>query len=293
MKLQEVRVGPRPLACFAPPLGEQRIREAEQRAGAARDHLTGRAFWNVNSTAHGGGVAEMLPLLLAYARGVGIDARWLVIGGEPAFFRLTRRLHHALHGSVGDGSPLGEQERAVYERVLRENARELALLQYDELLAAIARFAVGPSALALADAAMVMREARERLDWPHFLHDARDRRLRSRANTVFAELRRILGIAIPGAVAAELCSDASAEAIEPGDTRRWGDRDPATSVEAARAYWACTRNQGTRARRAGDLVLFLRDLWGLDHVWELPMEVARRCVARSGRVARGMTRPLR
>ena len=34
--------------------------------------------WNVNSTARGGGVAEMLRSLLAYARGAGVDVRWLV-----------------------------------------------------------------------------------------------------------------------------------------------------------------------------------------------------------------------
>ena len=39
-------------------------------------------FWNVNSTARGGGVAEMLPWLLAYARGAGVDARWLVLDGH-------------------------------------------------------------------------------------------------------------------------------------------------------------------------------------------------------------------
>ena len=67
----------------------------------------------------------MLPTLIAYARGAGIDARWLVIEGAPDFFRLTKRLHHALHGSSGDGSPLGDAERDLYEQVLRANAKEL------------------------------------------------------------------------------------------------------------------------------------------------------------------------
>ena len=38
--------------------------------------LAGRTFWNVNSTARGGGVAEMLRSLIGYARGAGVDARW-------------------------------------------------------------------------------------------------------------------------------------------------------------------------------------------------------------------------
>ena len=46
--------------------------------------------WHVNSTAHGGGVAEMLQSLLAYARGAGVDARWLTIAGHEEFFRVTK-----------------------------------------------------------------------------------------------------------------------------------------------------------------------------------------------------------
>jgi trehalose synthase len=68
----------------------------------------------------------MLRPLLSYVRGAGIDARWLVIQGSEAFFRITKRLHHALHGADGDGSPLGPRERRVYEETLRENALELA-----------------------------------------------------------------------------------------------------------------------------------------------------------------------
>lgn len=87
----------------------------------SRDLLAGRTVWHVNSTAEGGGVAEMLRSLLAYARGAGIDARWAVIEGEPEFFRITKRLHHALHGSAGDGSPLGAQASRSYADVLRPN----------------------------------------------------------------------------------------------------------------------------------------------------------------------------
>ena len=42
---------------------------------------------NVNSTASGGGVAELLQTLLAYVRGVGVDARWVVIEGDRGVLR--------------------------------------------------------------------------------------------------------------------------------------------------------------------------------------------------------------
>ncbi|RMD85153.1 MAG: glycosyltransferase [Candidatus Dadabacteria bacterium] len=90
-----------------------------------REHFAGRVIWNINSTARGGGVAEMLRYLVAYARGAGVDARWAVIAGEPEFFHITKRLHNALHGERGDGSPLGDEQRKIYERVLHQNATEL------------------------------------------------------------------------------------------------------------------------------------------------------------------------
>jgi trehalose synthase len=90
--------------------------------------LAGRTVWNINSTATGGGVAEMLASLLTYPRAIGIDARWSVIEGTPEFFTVTKRLHHALQGSAGDGSPLGEEQHTVYELVSEENADELRRL---------------------------------------------------------------------------------------------------------------------------------------------------------------------
>jgi trehalose synthase len=92
----------------------------------ARGVIGSRVIWNVNSTARGGGVAELLQSLVAYVRGVGFDCRWTVIAGDPEFFELTKRIHNRLHGSAGDGGELGDHERAVYERVSAENARELS-----------------------------------------------------------------------------------------------------------------------------------------------------------------------
>lgn len=88
--------------------------------------LDGAAVICVNSTASGGGVAEMLQVLLPYARGVGVDARWLVIDGDEQFFAITKRLHNHLYGTIGDGGALSEDEHAHYAAVLRANAAELA-----------------------------------------------------------------------------------------------------------------------------------------------------------------------
>src|SRR5438105_2083605 len=91
----------------------------------ARTCFRGRRLWCVNSTAKGGGVAEMLQSLLGYLRGAGIDARWLVIEGDEDFFVLTKRIHNQLHGETGDDGALGSNELEIYEQCLRPSAEEI------------------------------------------------------------------------------------------------------------------------------------------------------------------------
>jgi len=109
-------------------IGSERMARFEMVAEVAQSVLAGHSVLNVNSTATGGGVAEMLQTLLAYVRVAGVDARWLVIEGDPEFFAITKRIHNGLYGSPGDGGELGQAERARYERVLAQNAEELLTL---------------------------------------------------------------------------------------------------------------------------------------------------------------------
>src|SRR5215471_13881955 len=120
--MQEVHISARGVQPFESLVGAERVRAIEKRAVAIRERLGSRVIWNVNSTASGGGVAEMLHSVLRYARGLGINARWLVIDAPPEFFRITKRVHNALHGSAGDGSPMGPDQAAVLERVMHDNA---------------------------------------------------------------------------------------------------------------------------------------------------------------------------
>jgi trehalose synthase len=111
---------------FRSVLPAERFEEFERANQEARKLLAGRVVWNINSTARGGGVVELLRPLVGYARGMGIDARWLVIDGTPEFFDVTKRIHNRLHGSAGDGDPLDERARRLYEDVLAANTTELA-----------------------------------------------------------------------------------------------------------------------------------------------------------------------
>lgn len=131
---QLVPISSHPLERFQPLLGED-YAEIEKVAAWAHTGFAGRAIWHVNSTAHGGGVAEILGTLLPYARAAGVDVRWAVLQGEPEFFAVTKRLHNHLHGEPGDGGALDESARRAYEATLLANLEGLApLIQRGDII---------------------------------------------------------------------------------------------------------------------------------------------------------------
>ncbi|HTZ09667.1 MAG TPA: hypothetical protein VMB72_11370, partial [Acidimicrobiales bacterium] len=112
---REFEVPAAPLERFHPLIGEERYARLTAAAGRMRGLLGSGAVWNVNSTHRGGGVAEMLQVLLGYSRGAGLDMRWLVVGGDPRFFALTKRIHNRVQGVRGDDGALDGAERAHYD----------------------------------------------------------------------------------------------------------------------------------------------------------------------------------
>jgi trehalose synthase len=125
--LHEVPVASLSPERFRALLGD-RYERVDEAIDASRRLLHGRVVWHVNSAARGGGVAELLQSLLAYARGAGVDVRWMTISGNPDFFQVTKRIHNRLHESEGDGGPLGPEEREIYDAALAEAAAELVEL---------------------------------------------------------------------------------------------------------------------------------------------------------------------
>jgi trehalose synthase len=122
----QVDVSPMDTERFRSVLPPDRYEEFERTAAEARELLAGRVVWNVNSTAQGGGVVELLRSIVPYGRGAGVDNRWLVIDGTPEFFTITKRIHNRLHGAEGDGEPLDDKARRIYESVLAQNMEALA-----------------------------------------------------------------------------------------------------------------------------------------------------------------------
>lgn len=110
------------------------VRDLRTEAQLLSKKLKGRRVWMVNSTAQGGGVAEMLPRLVALLAELGVETHWLVMGTKhEEFFALTKRLHNLIHGS---GSPeLGPGDRELYQSVSHRVAQSLKpLLRKGDIL---------------------------------------------------------------------------------------------------------------------------------------------------------------
>ena len=123
--LHAVEVPRRPVAMLEPVIGAARYERLTRDADQVRRMLAGRTIWNVNSTAAGGGVAEMLEVLVGYVQDLDIPIGWLVITGDARFFAITKQLHNQIHGSLS-GAPLGAAEAGHYAQMLAANAAELA-----------------------------------------------------------------------------------------------------------------------------------------------------------------------
>ena len=124
--LSEVNTGTASLDRFRDVLSQEQWERLGRTVTRARPLFAGRTIWNINSTARGGGVAELLSSLVPYCRGAGVDVRWLVIEGDEPFFRVTKRLHNMLHGMPGDGRGLSADDEAAYLAVTERNVAQIA-----------------------------------------------------------------------------------------------------------------------------------------------------------------------
>lgn len=109
-----------PLNDYAPLAGAQEIEELRTLAAP----LEGAAAEMVNSTAVGGGVAEILSRLIPLMRELGLDARWHVMEAGPEFFEITKAFHNALHGGWYHGEA---RDFDVFLEYNRRNRQRFAL----------------------------------------------------------------------------------------------------------------------------------------------------------------------
>ncbi len=84
-----------PLGDYAELLGAGEIEELR----ALAKPLRGRSMEMINSTAVGGGVAEILNRLVPLAEELDLNLKWDVMTGGEDFFEVTKAFHNALHGA--------------------------------------------------------------------------------------------------------------------------------------------------------------------------------------------------
>jgi trehalose synthase len=88
--------------------------------------LNTRRVIMINSTATGGGVAEMLPRILYTMWTFKLDVQWMVItaNDKPEFFNITKKIHNFLHGQNPAKLPVkfDDSERKLFEEVNKTNA---------------------------------------------------------------------------------------------------------------------------------------------------------------------------
>ncbi|RJR31092.1 MAG: glycosyltransferase [Candidatus Latescibacterota bacterium] len=86
------------------------------------ERLRGKVVQHVNSTAVGGGVAEILNRMVPLLRELGVDTRWDLIKGGEQFFAVTKKFHNALHGSPEE---IGQRDFDVFLATSEQNVREV------------------------------------------------------------------------------------------------------------------------------------------------------------------------
>jgi trehalose synthase len=112
--------GPALLDGYRASVGEGALRTL---AALAR-RLRGHRVVMVNSTATGGGVAEILHRLVRLMNELGVETSWEVMPGDARFYGITKTIHNTLHGWPGS---LSADDHEYFHEMNRRAAMSLAL----------------------------------------------------------------------------------------------------------------------------------------------------------------------
>jgi trehalose synthase len=88
------------------------------------ERLQGKVMQHINSTAVGGGVAEILNRMVPLLKELGVDARWDLIKGGEQFFDVTKKFHNLLHGRQGE---ITEKDFGVFMETSAKNIEEVVI----------------------------------------------------------------------------------------------------------------------------------------------------------------------
>jgi trehalose synthase len=113
-----VPVQPKHVSEYAEAAGQEAVDRLREQARVLR----GLRVLHVNSTAFGGGVAELLHTQVPLMNDLGVETTWALIEGSDSFFAVTKAMHNALQGAE---TQLEDEMRTAYWERIRENASNL------------------------------------------------------------------------------------------------------------------------------------------------------------------------
>jgi len=113
--LKKVKAETKRLDDYLSIVGEEKIYDIRELS----KNLENARVLHINSTAYGGGVAEILHSLVPLMRDVGLEVEWRVMEGNESFFNTTKKFHNALQGA---NIPLTEEMKKIYLEQNRLNA---------------------------------------------------------------------------------------------------------------------------------------------------------------------------
>ncbi len=122
--LQQVALARRSLETYRSTVGDDLFGEIRELAGK----LKGVRLLHLNSTASGGGVAELLNSLVPLEVDCGLQAEWRVLCPDAELFEVTKGFHNALQGGQ---TALDAQGKETYLRQNQHCAKMLPPEAYD------------------------------------------------------------------------------------------------------------------------------------------------------------------
>ena len=105
---------------YEPIVGPQVIEELKSLA----KNLEGKRILHVNSTAVGGGVAEILNRMVPLLGELGVQTSWDVVKGGEVFYAVTKKIHNALHGNE---QTFNDNDFDVFFDVQEKNLNQMRL----------------------------------------------------------------------------------------------------------------------------------------------------------------------
>jgi len=103
---------------YAPIVGESVIQDLLHLA----QKLKGKTVQHINSTAVGGGVAEILNRMVPLLNSLGVCTKWDLIKGGEKFFEVTKKFHNSLHGTYEE---ISQRDLSIFMETSRRNIEEI------------------------------------------------------------------------------------------------------------------------------------------------------------------------